>query len=102
MEIKIFKNRKKFKKGGFHANPNIGWELILYIAFLLIITALVFGVYLFMHTNKEFMELSQNDNPQIKIVKKGRIEKILEYFSLRESKSAEILNSSSSIVDPSL
>jgi len=35
-------------------------------------------------------------------IKKERIDKILEYFSEREKKSIEIINSPSPIIDPSL
>ncbi len=102
MNIKIFKNKKKFKKGGFHTNPNIGWEIILFINLFLVAFILIFGVYLFMLTNKESEADGRESGSQIKIVKKDRIDKVLEYFSLREKKSADILNSPSPLIDPSL
>ena len=102
MKIEIFKNKKRFKKGGFRANPNIGWELILYIAFFLTAASLAFGIYLFIHTNAEFKMPDQSDNSSSRIVKKERVIKVLEYFSSREKKSAEILNSPAPFIDPSL
>jgi hypothetical protein len=102
MKIKIFKNKKKFKKGGFHANPNIGWEIILYITLCLAAFALVSGAYLFMRTNREPLAPVVGSGSHIKIVKKDRIGKVLQYFSLREKKSAEILKSPPPFIDPSL
>ncbi|MBI2630649.1 hypothetical protein HYW73_00325 [Candidatus Nomurabacteria bacterium] len=102
MKIEIFKNKKKFKKGGFHTNPNIGWEIILLITFILVVLSLAFGVYLFVRTNEEFGASATNGSSQVKIVKKDRIEKALQYFSLRGQKSKEILNSPSPVIDPSL
>jgi len=47
--------------------------------------------------------LSSNLNVTTKeTVKKERLEKVLEYFSTRETTSAEILNSPPLVVDPSL
>ncbi|MFZ2149655.1 MAG: hypothetical protein WAV15_00655 [Minisyncoccia bacterium] len=102
MKIEIFKTKKKFRKGGFHTNPNVSWELILYIASILTIASLVFGVSSFLRINEEFTADRPQEGSHIKIVKKERIEKVLEYFSLRKQKSAEILYSSSPIIDPSL
>ncbi|MFA5792070.1 MAG: hypothetical protein WC884_03480 [Candidatus Paceibacterota bacterium] len=102
MKIEIFKIKKKFKKGGFHINPNIGWKFILFLVFFMIIISIIFGFYLFYKTNEEFVIPSTGIKVQDKIVKKERLEKVLEYFFEREKKSAVILNSPSSIVDPSL
>lgn len=102
MKIEIFKNKKKFKKGGFHTNPNIGWELVLGVAAVLTIASISFGVYLFIETNKKFTTPDTDGSSEVKIVKKDRIEKVLEYFSLREQRSAAILISPSPIIDPSI
>lgn len=102
MDLKIFKIKKSFKKGGLGLRPNTGWKIILYVAFVIILGSFVFGFNLFMQTNKEFVASVANTGEQIKIVKKERIQKVLEYFSLREKKSVEILNSPLPIVDPSL
>lgn len=102
MKIKIFKNKKSFKKERPWINPNISWEIILCLSFVLIITAFIFGFNLFIQINKEFPVTGTGAGGQIKIVKKERIQKVLEYFTEREKKSTEILNSPAPIVDPSL
>lgn len=102
MDIKIFKNKKSFKKGGFHSNPNISWEFVFWAAFVLVLASFVFGFYLFVQINKEFILPTTIKDGQVPIVNKDRIEKVLNYFSEKEKKSAEILNSPSPIVDPSL
>jgi hypothetical protein len=102
MKIEIFKNKKKFKKGGFHTNPNIGWGIILLVTLFLTVLFLVFGIYLFVNTNKETTVPEADTGSHIKIVKKDRIDKVLEYFSSRENKSSDVLNSPSPLIDPSL
>jgi len=103
MKIEILKMKKSFKKGGFHTNPNIGWEFILCIAFVIILASFIFGFYLFKKTNEEFIiPITDTNGGQVEMVKKERIKNVLEYFSEREKKSIEILNSPSPIVDPSL
>ena len=101
MKIKFFKREKKFKKGGFHANPDISWEIVLYLAFALVVASFVFGFLLLKEINKEAGEGEVNARGQAKIIEKERIDKALDYFAEREKKSAEISNSPSPIVDPS-
>ena len=102
MKIEILKTKKNFKKGGFHTNPNVSWEVLLFIALILILLSFVFGFYLFRQINKEFILSDSENNSQTKVIKKERIQKVLEYFSERQKKSAEMLNSPAPIVDPSL
>lgn len=102
MDIKIFKNKKSFKKGGFHSNPNISWEFVLWGSLTLVLASFVFGFYLFAQTNKEFILPATDAGRQIPTINKDRILKVLNYFSEREKKSVEILNSSTLVVDPSL
>src|SRR5947209_15515672 len=102
MKIKISKNKKSFKKEGYQINPNISWEFILSIAVLLIIASFIFGFYLFMQINQEPILADTNDSGQVPRISKDQILKVLGYFSEREKKSAEIVNSPAPIVDPSL
>ena len=102
MKIEILKIKKSFKKGGFHTNPNISWEFILCMALIVVLASFIFGFYLFKQINEEFVVPITNTDGQIEMVKKERIEKVLDYFSEREKKSTEILNSPAPIVDPSL
>jgi len=102
MKTKIFKIKRKFRKGGLRVNPDTSWEIIVCVAFVIIIASFIFSFNLFGRVNKEFAAPTGDNSGQIDIVKKERIEKALEYFSEREKKSAEILNSPAPIVDPSL
>ena len=102
MDIKIFKTKKHFKKADSFINLDIYWKFILVLGFLLILTSLFFGLYIFMQTNEEFVLASDNSVGKIKIVKKERIDAALQYFTEREQKSTEILNSRSAVTDPSL
>lgn len=102
MEIKIFKIKKSFKKGGLHTNPDIFWDILQVLGLLIIILSFIFGFYLFGQINQESVLPTINENKQIPIVDKDQIKKVLNYFSTRELKSAEILNFPSPIIDPSL
>ncbi|MFA5778058.1 MAG: hypothetical protein WC870_01015 [Candidatus Paceibacterota bacterium] len=102
MKIKIFKNKKSFKKGGVHTSPNTIWGFVLCAAFGLTLMFFIFGAYLFIQTKQEFVLPATNENGQAPKVNKERILKVLNYFFEREKKSVEILNSPSPIVDPSL
>ncbi len=101
MEIKFLKKKKKFRKGGTWIKPDLYWKYILSATFILILFAFAFGLYLFMEINKEPVSPVANISGQ-DMIKKERIDKVLEYFIEREKKSTEILNSPSPIVDPSL
>ena len=104
MQIQIFKKQKtkKIKKENFKINVDFYWKLILSMAFLLIMVSFVFGFYLFRQINKEQILSTSGGSDTALTMEKKRIEKVLEYFSEREKKSADILNSPSSVVDPSL
>jgi preprotein translocase subunit Sec61beta len=102
MQIKFFKTKKTFKKGGIHINPNIYWGICLGVAFVIVAASVVFGVLLFREINKELVIAAENNNTQIKKINMTRIEKVLNYFKERENESFEILNSPAPVVDPSL
>lgn len=101
MEIKFLKKKKKFRKGGLGIKPDLYWEYLLYMTFVLIFVSCVFGLYLFMKINKESIPSVVDINGK-EIIEKERLTKVLEYFSERKKKSMEILNSPSPIIDPSL
>ena len=101
MRLKFFKREKKLKKGGFHTNPDISWEIVLYLAFALIVASFVFGFFLLKEIGKEPGASELSGRGQAKIIEKERIDRALDYFAEREKKSVEILNSPSPIVDPS-
>lgn len=101
MDIKFLKNKKKFRKGGLGIKPDLYWRYILFMTFMLIILSCVFGTYFFVKINKGPIPLTADTSEQ-EAIKKERFDKVLEYFSEREKKSIEILNSPSPIIDPSL
>jgi len=101
MKIKFFKKKKKFKKGGLIIKPDLCWIYIICVVFIIIIISCTFGFYLFAEINKEPTLPVVNTGEQ-GIIKKERIDEVLEYFKEREDKSTEILNSPSPIVDPSM
>lgn len=102
MDIKkLFKIQKKFRKGGFHANPNVGWEVIALLALLLILGIFIFGFFLFRWVNLEFIAPSTSGG-RTPMVDEDRINRALDYFAEREKKSVEILSAPAPVVDPSL
>lgn len=102
MNLKIFKIKKSFKKGGTFIEPSTSWKIVLCVTLVLIFASFVFGYNLFLKIDKGFVSPPSNLNTQIKIVKKERILEVLKYFIEREKKSAEILSSPAPIADPSL
>ncbi len=102
--IKFFKKEKNWEKGKESSwlHINFYWELAVCLVFLVVLFSFLFGYRFFMRINEEAVLEVNNDNRQVETVKKERIEKVLEYFSLRKQKSSQILNSPAPIVDPSL
>lgn len=98
---KIFKKKQKFRKGGFHTNPNIGWELIVGLAFIVAMGFLAHGSYLFIETNREFDAPSLSDAVGKTVLEKERMDTALEYFAERERKAAGIIAAPARVVDPS-
>ena len=104
MQIKFFKKDNNFKKGkeSFWLNINLYWKVSAGFILIVIFLSVFFGYYLFRQINKESILSISSGSGQVETVKKERIDKVLEYFSLKEQKSNQILNSSAPIVDPSL
>ena len=100
--IKLFKKEKSFKKERLHRSPSFFWKLAILVIFVVFIFSYFFGYYLFIQINKEPLLETSSISSQVETVKKERIDKVLEYFSNREQKSNQILNSSAPIIDPSL
>ena len=103
MKLKIFKKTEKnFRKGGFHINPDICWEVIIYVAFAVVVLFFIFSFYIFGQVDIENTPVSPAGNTQSQAIRKERIDKVLQYFSDREKNSTNILNSPTPLVDPSL
>ena len=99
----FFKKEKKFKKEeeSIWLDLNFSWRIAVALMFLGSLSAFWFGYYFFTKINEE-PAASKVEGTFTETVQKEAIQKKLEYFSAREKKSAEILNSPSPIVDPSL
>jgi len=102
MQIKFFKRKKSFKKGGLGTSPEFFWDILLFIALAIIILSFIFGFFLFRKINRDTILAVDSISEKSQTINKERIDKILQYFSDREKKSAEILSFPASVVDPSL
>lgn len=102
MKIQFFKKQNNFKKKDFILDSNLYWRVAVSIAFVLILTSFVFGFRLFLQINQEFSTPETVGSTQTRLINKNRISKVLDYFSEKEKKTAEILNSGVPVVDPSL
>ena len=102
MDLKIFKKKKSFKKGDLFIDPNFYWRIILCFVFLCMLGVFFFGWYFFKKTSIENNISSTDTAGQVEVISKDRIKKVIDYFSNKEKKSVEIINSSPSIIDPSL
>lgn len=97
-----FKLKKSFKKESFSVNPNTYFRFVVAIAFGVVLVGFGLGFYTFKEFGTESIEKVYKSNDSVELSKKEKIEKVLEYFSVREQKSVEIINSPAPVVDPSL
>ena len=102
MKIKFFKIKKDYRKEDAKINPDIYWKILVIILFLAIVTSFVFAYNVFQQINKDDVAIVQNNDEKIGNKEKVKIGDALKYFSEREKKSNEILNSPSVVADPSL
>lgn len=102
MKIEIFKKHNNFNKKSPNLDPVFYWKFVATIIFILIIIFFFFGYFTFTKVNQEQDLSTMGGGEKVPSVNKDRIGKILNYFSEREQKSKEILNSGASVVDPSL
>ncbi len=103
MNIKFdFLNKKvNLKKKDFFLNPNLFWEMAIFMGFILIIVFSAFGYFIFVNTGKESTPTGTG-NDQSYMVDKNRLNKDLNYFANRAEKSTEILKNPAPVVDPSV
>ncbi len=102
MDLKILKIKKSFKKKNYRPNPDAYWKFLFFLGFFLTLISLFYGIYFFIQINKESFGTEIPSTGQVELVKKERIDKVLNYFTERESKSTDIFNFPSPIIDPSL
>ena len=102
MKLDFLKKKNNFKKKDFTFNPNLYWQFAIFGMLIVIIVALFFDYHLFKQVNQESVSSTVNNSGQVPSISTDRIKKVLNYFSEREQKSKEILNSPAPVVDPSL
>ena len=102
MKIKFFKIKKDYRKENFKIVSDIYWKILIIFLALAIVASFIFAFNLFRQTNKEGSLITENNNGKIENKEKEKIKDVLGYFSEREKKSAEILNSTVVAIDPSL
>ena len=102
MNIKFFKKENNFKKKNFAFNSNLYWKIFVAGTLVIILFIFYFGYNLFMQINQESAIPATNTSGQIPTVSPDRMKKALDNFSARETKSNQIINSPSPVVDPSL
>ncbi|MFA6177705.1 MAG: hypothetical protein WC694_02315 [Candidatus Paceibacterota bacterium] len=101
IKINLFKKEKSFKKKDFIFHTHFYWRIVLFCAVVIIFLSFLFSYRIFMQINQDHILSNTNDSGQSPMINKERIKKVLNYFSEREKKSAEILNSSAPVADPS-
>lgn len=102
MKINFLKVKKNYLKGNFKFSPNFFWKVIVGLFFLFIIGSFLFSFNLFREINKQNDLVEAKNVQKISDKEKQKIQEALNYFSEREKKSTEILNSATSVVDPLL
>ena len=101
LKLKFSKNQKIFKKDESNIDPNVYWKIIVFTFFILSGLAFAFGLYFLNKLEKEF-SVNQNSSSALETDNQERMQGVLEYFSERENKSKQIINSPSPVIDPSL
>jgi hypothetical protein len=102
MNLKFFKKEKSFKKESSRLNLVLYWKLAILFMLVTTLGSLFFGYYLFMQTNKDPVVPVGVASGKVETVSKDKIDKVLEYFTLRKQKSDQILATPAPFVDPSL
>ena len=102
MKINFFKKENSFRKKNFQPNANLDWKIFVGSALIMIFLSSFFSYHLFILINQDSFLPESGENGQVPALNINRMEKMLDYFSAREKKSAEIINSPAPVVDPSL
>ncbi len=104
MKIKLFKKTNKFSHSSWtKLHPGLHWRIALYGFFTLVVASFAFGFYLFIKEDKAINSLSFDDTKAaVDTVSRDRIQKVLNLFSEREKKSAEIISNPPTFSDPSI
>lgn len=98
------KKKKTFKKEYFQINPDKYWNFLLIMFFVLILAGGGFGYFTFnSFDNTLDTNNSNSNNTNYNPKQKEDILNLINYFSVREKKTIEILeNKNLPVIDPSL
>lgn len=102
LKLNFTKKDKTLKKDNYQLNADLYWRIILLVAFIFIVFSAVFGFILFNKTSKALNIEGEYIKDNTLFVTKERIEKALNRFAERKSKSIQIISYPSGVVDPSL
>lgn len=102
MKLDLFKKEKHFKKENYQINKNIYWNILLSVFFFLIIIIMIFGFVFFRKISIDANIKSEDNTKTNEENRKIKIDKVLNYFKDKETKSIETVSNSAGIVDPSL
>ncbi|SRR5258708_9303530 len=102
MKINFPKIKRRFRKKDLYPNPDVCWEVILYLFFALLVSEAIFGFYMFRKVNQDPAILPQAKSTQLEKISRERIDKALGYFEERAKKSSDISGAPAPFIDPSL
>jgi type II secretory pathway component PulC len=102
MKIKIFKKENNFKNKDLNFNLNLYWEIAICSTLILVALSSFFAYNLFQQMKQKFVLPTTAESGQVPTISQDRINEVLNYFSDKEKKSTQILNSPAPVVDPSL
>lgn len=100
--LDLIKKDSTIKKENYQPNADKYWRIILGIASALIIASFIFGYILFKKTTNDFDANLNLIKDNSAMLRKERIEKALDGFSDKKSKTMEVLSYPAGVVDPSL
>ncbi len=102
MKIKFFKKENNFKKKDFELNPNLYWSFSLIFLLIIIILSFILGYFLLKKVDKDLAPSNESAVTQTPLIDHSRIDTVLFFFSEREKRSNQILQTPTPILDPSL
>jgi hypothetical protein len=102
IQTKFIKKDRSFKGGSFWSNINIYWKVAVGVMFVAVLVCIVFGYNFFIKINEEFVVSEPGISGQSDAVRKEKIKKVLDYFSIRKQQSNQIISSPAPVIDPSL
>lgn len=103
MEFKLFKAKKVFSHKSWNNNPEKHWHIGVMIFFSLLLVSFCFGAYFFMQGLNEIKTVeTEEPKANFEMIKRDRLQKVLNIFEIRKTKSEEIINNAPTFGDPSI